>query len=303
LPTSQFYPRRPTYNPTAQSQVFVTDFAPEIAMRRVLGGLLSAIVLSFGWWACGGGSSAPAGPSTGTTTPTVTSVAVTGSTPSVGSSAQFAANATLSNGTAQTVTSVATWQSSAANVATVTSAGLVAALAAGETDITATYQGSSGKMHLTLIPATVTLTGTVTDASSGTSLSGIVVAGGGKSTTTDASGRYSMTVSAGGIGLVASGSGYVTMEKILTVTADTRVDFALARAATPTPTPTPTPISPTCNGAAVPAIVDCLNTQGFQPPTARCNDGAYSCSQNRPGTCSTHSGVACYVCPGPICNP
>lgn len=74
-------------------------------------------------------------------------------------------------------------------------------------------------------------------------------------------------------------------------------------AATPTPPPTPTPTpSPTCNGQPVPAIVDCLNGQGFLPPTAKCNDGAYSCSQNRSGTCSSHNGVACYVCPGPICQ-
>jgi predicted phage tail protein len=59
--------------------------------------------------------------------------------------------------------------------------------------------------------------------------------------------------------------------------------------------------SPTCNGGAVPAIVDCLNNLGFRAPTAQCNDGAWSCSQNRSGTCSSHGGVRCYVCPGPLC--
>jgi hypothetical protein len=48
--------------------------------------------------------------------------------------------------------------------------------------------------------------------------------------------------------------------------------------------------------------VDCLNDQGFKPPTAQCRDGAWSCSTSRSGTCSSHGGVACYVCPGPICN-
>jgi hypothetical protein len=47
--------------------------------------------------------------------------------------------------------------------------------------------------------------------------------------------------------------------------------------------------------------VDCPNDQGRQPPTARCNDGTYSCSQTRSGTCSTHQGVSCFVCPGPLC--
>jgi hypothetical protein len=56
-----------------------------------------------------------------------------------------------------------------------------------------------------------------------------------------------------------------------------------------------------CNGATVPSIVACPNNGGNQAPTAKCNDGTYSCSQNRSGTCSTHSGVSCYVCPGPLC--
>lgn len=34
--------------------------------------------------------------------------------------------------------------------------------------------------------------------------------------------------------------------------------------------------------------------------TARCNNGQYSCSQNRSGTCSSNGGVACWVCPGTL---
>jgi hypothetical protein len=36
--------------------------------------------------------------------------------------------------------------------------------------------------------------------------------------------------------------------------------------------------------------------------TARCRDGTYSCSRNRSGTCSHHGGVACWICPGPLCD-
>lgn len=36
--------------------------------------------------------------------------------------------------------------------------------------------------------------------------------------------------------------------------------------------------------------------------TAVCNDGTYSQSQNRIGTCSSHGGVSCWVCPGTLCN-
>jgi hypothetical protein len=63
----------------------------------------------------------------------------------------------------------------------------------------------------------------------------------------------------------------------------------------PTPTPTPTPASKTCNGASVPSSAACGT------PTAKCNDSTWSCSQNRTGTCSSHGGVSCWVCPGPLC--
>ncbi len=57
----------------------------------------------------------------------------------------------------------------------------------------------------------------------------------------------------------------------------------------------------TCGGLQVPSLVTCVNNQPPQTPTAVCNDSVYSCSQNRSGTCSTHGGVRCYVCPGPLC--
>jgi hypothetical protein len=91
----------------------------------------------------------------------------------------------------------------------------------------------------------------------------------------------------------------------LGVTGAKLVSLTAVPAPSPAPPPTPSPPSPapgpTCNGAGVPSVVDCLNNQGFRPPTAKCNDGAYSCSQNRSGTCSSHGGVACYVCPGLLC--
>ena len=36
--------------------------------------------------------------------------------------------------------------------------------------------------------------------------------------------------------------------------------------------------------------------------TAVCNDGTYSFSQNRSGTCSSHGGVRCWICPGVLCS-
>ncbi len=41
------------------------------------------------------------------------------------------------------------------------------------------------------------------------------------------------------------------------------------------------------------------------PPSgakARCNNGQWSSSQNRSGTCSSNGGVACWVCPGILCS-
>jgi hypothetical protein len=36
--------------------------------------------------------------------------------------------------------------------------------------------------------------------------------------------------------------------------------------------------------------------------TAMCKDGTYSQSQNRSGTCSSHGGVSCWICPGALCS-
>jgi hypothetical protein len=58
------------------------------------------------------------------------------------------------------------------------------------------------------------------------------------------------------------------------------------------PPPPPPPTGGTCTG---PINAPCGRA------TARCRDGTYSCSQNRSGTCSSHGGVACWICPGLLC--
>jgi hypothetical protein len=63
--------------------------------------------------------------------------------------------------------------------------------------------------------------------------------------------------------------------------------------------PAPPPSRGTCDGVQAPNRCDVGS--GSPPATARCNDGLWSCSQSRSGTCSGHGGVACYVCPGPLC--
>lgn len=91
----------------------------------------------------------------------VVGVAVTPSTASIakGTDAPFSATATLSDGSSQDVTSVATWKSSQISVATVGNAapnsGHVHAVSEGTTNISATYMSATGSAVLTVTPAIV----------------------------------------------------------------------------------------------------------------------------------------------------
>jgi 6-phosphogluconolactonase (cycloisomerase 2 family) len=121
----------------------------------------------------------------GSTTLTVTgrtllSIAVTPSTATVaaGTTQQFAAVGTFSDGTQQTLTTSATWASDTAATATISnapgSAGLASALAVGTSSITATYEGiTSAPATLTVIPGAL-VSILVTPASAITSIGGTV---------------------------------------------------------------------------------------------------------------------------------
>lgn len=111
--------------------------------------------------ACGGSSTGPAAN-------TVASIDVTpaSATLSVGQTRQFAASPRTANGAVITGKS-ATWQSSSSSVATVDGTGLVRAIAAGTTTITASVEGRTGTATVTVLalpvaaialsPATVTI--------------------------------------------------------------------------------------------------------------------------------------------------
>jgi hypothetical protein len=111
----------------------------------MLRGLMSFVVVA-------GLAAFAAGCSNTTTTPSgpVSTITVTGSVPAVGASSQFTATALLSDGTVQNVTTAATWSTSNATFATVSSGGLVTGLAGGTVTITAVDQGVSGSM--TFVP-------------------------------------------------------------------------------------------------------------------------------------------------------
>jgi trimeric autotransporter adhesin len=98
-----------------------------------------------------------AGCSSGSSAPTLTSIAVTTGTPSVaaGLPATFTATGTYSNNTTQNLTSTATWASSNVAVATIASGGTATTLTQGTTMITASMGG------VTSGPATLTVTAPV----------------------------------------------------------------------------------------------------------------------------------------------
>jgi hypothetical protein len=98
-----------------------------------------------------------------TVTPaTLVSVAVTPSNPSValGTTRQFIAMGTYTDGSTQNLTTTATWGSSKSSVATVSNAvgskGFATPVATGTATITATLEGKSGSTVLTVTPAILT---------------------------------------------------------------------------------------------------------------------------------------------------
>jgi hypothetical protein len=243
----------------------------------------------------------------------------------VTASAQFTAWANLSDGTQQIVTSQATWQSSSTAVATVTTAGVVRGVSVGAADITATYQGVSGVAHIQVFatPFTVAVTGTITNAMTGAPIANVGIAlvngAGTKNATTDGNGNYSIAaVATGSATVTASLTGFLTNSKTATVSADTRVDIALTPSTTAGGGGTTTGGSSPAGGLTLPSrttsgstnicklddIVhpDSYINSSFGNATALCTDGARSCSTSNSGTCSTHSGVYCFVCARALCS-
>jgi hypothetical protein len=107
--------------------------------------LITAVIVT----ACSGKSASPTTP-TPTPTPTVASVSVSGtsSLQERGSTAQFTATVTLSNGTTEDRTASATWQSDNTAVATVSAQGVVTAVGEGAVTIMATVSNVRGSRSL-----------------------------------------------------------------------------------------------------------------------------------------------------------
>lgn len=109
---------------------------------------------------CSNTPAPPTAPTQPPTTPTtVTSVTVTGPgctggtcSGQVGGSVQLTATAALSDNTTQNVSAQSQWNSTNANIATVSTAGLVTFRGAGVADVTAVYQGRLGGVSIGLTP-------------------------------------------------------------------------------------------------------------------------------------------------------
>lgn len=111
---------------------------------RIMSLALALVAFGFLTTACGSSSTAPSA---------VNTVTVTGAAPAVGATAQYSAVANLSNGSTENVTTSATWTSSNPDLATVSSTGLVTAVAAGNVSISATFDSVTGTAQAALLPA------------------------------------------------------------------------------------------------------------------------------------------------------
>lgn len=153
--------------------------------------------------------------------------------------AQFEATATLTNGASRTVTTQATWASSSQNIATVTASGMVTAVATGTADITATYQGVTGSLRVTIAatppppaPSGFSVSGTIKDASTSAAVPGatVTIKNAPAFALSDANGRYRVNVSAAGTFVVrVTKVGYEAAEVSVVVSGDTVADVMMKK--------------------------------------------------------------------------
>ena len=118
----------------------------------------------------------------------------------------------------------------------------------------------------------------------------------GKTSTANTDGYYVFAaLQSGTFNISATAPGYSATTFEVFLSRNNQVDLTIPSTAAPPspgPIPTPSPNGPTCPASSVPPGT-----------TALCNDGAFSQSQNRSGTCSSHNGVRCWICPGALCTP
>ena len=118
--------------------------------------------LAFLLAACGGGGGGSSSPApTPTPTPTLAALALAPQAPSLapGATRQMTATGTYSDGTSKDISATVTWTSSSPTVASVSNTGLVGAIAAGSSTISAASGGLTASTVATVTSPSVTLTG------------------------------------------------------------------------------------------------------------------------------------------------
>jgi hypothetical protein len=211
-------------------------------------------------------------------------IAISISGASTTSSFQLTATARLSDASTQDITRSATWDSSNAQIAAVSTTGYVTVVGNGEVDIRATYQGVTGSQHFVVVlPKTFALSGVVREIAPNVQpISGATVRILSGSTTPDVTtdqGTFAFSaVPAGRVLIEISKDGYQVWEsEVVIVDRDAQLTASLY----PIPARDATGVS----------------------ASARCNDGSWSWAQTRADACTANGGVAYTVCPGPLCQP
>jgi hypothetical protein len=209
------------------------DGKPAVVLLPVVPVLIAVALTA----ACGGSPPSPSTTTTTSSSPSVTSVAVSGGGQAQpGQSAQLTATATFSDGSTQNVTQQATWDTTNAAVATVSSSGLVNFIAAGDVEIRATYRSVTGSTRLTVSAAPrprYRLSGVLTDQINGRGVDQArveVVSGlnAGRSVTTPADGSYAFSdLIEDSFTVRFTSPFYEPADRSVTLNADTRVDVVM----------------------------------------------------------------------------
>jgi hypothetical protein len=259
-------------------------------MKRVcLTATLAAATL---FAACSSSHENPGAPSPtpGSSSATVRAVVVTGA-PTSSTTYQMSAKADMSDGSSRDVTSQSQWATSSADIATISSAGVLTVVHSGQVEVRATYQSTTGAMGLTVNApqpppsgGTFILSGLVHEtAPDAKPLAGVTVrivggADAGTTVTSAADGRFGFVkVHGGDVSLEAEKAGYVLWRMNgLQLDRDRELEVVLF----------PTPPKNDSGATA----------------TARCMDKSWSWAQTRADACTANGGVAYVVCPGPMCD-
>jgi hypothetical protein len=219
---------------------------------------------------------------------TVTTLVVTNQ-PANGNTIQMIATARMSDGSSQTVTSAATWQTSNPAIATISPSGLLTVLANGDVDARANYQGVLGSLTLTVRRAPdpnarYTLSGIAREVSPEPRILGdvrITITEGpdtGTTVSSDAGGQFRFASVAGSrVSLEASRAGYQAWRMTnLTIDSNKQIEVVMYP-------------NPPVNAAG-------------ETATGRCKDSSWTWETSVLNACSAHGGLAYGVCPGPMCG-